>query len=185
MLLIERFTRELTLASLSATFLIASLFLSIISPGLVHLSPQKVLASKNLVEGEWSKFVSLPGVKAQFSDFNSISLIKTSAITNSSNIVGNTSNSHIILTNPTATNSTTLGPGGIKESTDPNEYQHQVIPIVYRNSSSGSFPILFSKSVPTKRIAFVEPTFTYAAYRNGSFYNFYKKYTHTALVAAK
>ena len=27
-----------------------------------------------------------------------------------------------------------------------------------------------------KRIAFVEPTFTYAAYQNGSFYNFYKKY---------
>jgi poly(beta-D-mannuronate) C5 epimerase len=28
-----------------------------------------------------------------------------------------------------------------------------------------------------KRIAFVEPTFTYAAYRNGSFYNFYDKYS--------
>ncbi len=28
-----------------------------------------------------------------------------------------------------------------------------------------------------KRIAFVEPVFTYAAYRNGSFYNFYKKYS--------
>jgi len=28
-----------------------------------------------------------------------------------------------------------------------------------------------------KKIAFVEPTFTYAAYRNGSFYNFYDKYS--------
>jgi hypothetical protein len=28
-----------------------------------------------------------------------------------------------------------------------------------------------------KRIAFVEPTFTYAAYQTGSFYNFYKLYT--------
>ena len=28
-----------------------------------------------------------------------------------------------------------------------------------------------------KKIAFVEPTFTYAAYRNGSFYDFYKKYS--------
>jgi hypothetical protein len=36
-----------------------------------------------------------------------------------------------------------------------------------------------------KRIAFVEPTFTYAAYKNGSFYNFYKKYTLTGLSAAK
>jgi len=30
-----------------------------------------------------------------------------------------------------------------------------------------------------KRIAFVEPTFTYAAYQNGSFYNFYDKYSKT------
>jgi hypothetical protein len=29
----------------------------------------------------------------------------------------------------------------------------------------------------SKRIAFVEPTFTYAAYRNGSFYDFYGKYS--------
>src|SRR5690348_17009297 len=133
MLLIERFMRELTLASLSATFLIVSLFLSVISSGPFHLSPQNVLASKNLGEGEWYKFVSLPGVTAQVSDFNSISLIKTSAITNSSNTAGNTSNSHIILTNPIVTNSTTLGPGDIKESTNPDRYQHQVIPIVYGN----------------------------------------------------
>jgi hypothetical protein len=188
MLLIERFMRELTLTSLSATFVIVSLLLSVISSGLFHLSPQNVLASKNLEEGEWSKFISLPGV-AQVSDSNSISLIKTSAITNSPNTAGNTSNSHMILTNLIVTNSTTLGPGGIKESTNPDRYQHQVIPIVYGNSSRGSFPVLFSQSatnqISTKRIAFVEPTFTYAAYRNGSFYNFYKKYTLTALQAAK
>src|SRR3954447_11269855 len=28
-----------------------------------------------------------------------------------------------------------------------------------------------------KTIAFVDPTFTYAAYQNGSFYNFYQKYS--------
>jgi hypothetical protein len=34
-------------------------------------------------------------------------------------------------------------------------------------------------NVHDKRIAFIEPTFTYAAYRNGSFYNFYNLYSPT------
>jgi hypothetical protein len=34
-----------------------------------------------------------------------------------------------------------------------------------------------ASNIINKRIAFVEPTFTYAAYRNGSFYNFYNKYS--------
>ncbi len=49
----------------------------------------------------------------------------------------------------------------------------QVIPIVYSNSISH---ITGFGNNSNKRIAFVENTFTYAAYRNGSFYNFYKKY---------
>src|SRR6476469_2830291 len=32
-------------------------------------------------------------------------------------------------------------------------------------------------NVQDKRIAFVEPTFTYAAYKNGSFYNFFEIYS--------
>jgi hypothetical protein len=31
---------------------------------------------------------------------------------------------------------------------------------------------------PVERVALVEPTFTYAAYQNGSFYNFYTKYSN-------
>lgn len=34
-----------------------------------------------------------------------------------------------------------------------------------------------NKLIKIKTIAFVDPTFTYAAYQNGSFYNFYQKYT--------
>lgn len=34
------------------------------------------------------------------------------------------------------------------------------------------------------RIAFVEPTFTYAAYQNNSFYNFYTKYNQITPVGA-
>src|SRR5919109_3356224 len=33
--------------------------------------------------------------------------------------------------------------------------------------------------VKVLRVALIEPTFTYAAYRNGSFYNFYEKYSLT------
>jgi hypothetical protein len=43
---------------------------------------------------------------------------------------------------------------------------------------SGSI-IFFPPYISNKRVAFVEPTFTYAAYRSGSFYNFYKKYSLT------
>jgi hypothetical protein len=49
----------------------------------------------------------------------------------------------------------------------------QVIPILYSSSISH---ITGVDNNSNKRIAFVENTFTYAAYRNGSFYNFYKKY---------
>src|SRR4051794_39469674 len=34
-----------------------------------------------------------------------------------------------------------------------------------------------NKLIEIKSIAFVDPTFTYAAYQNGSFYNFYQKYS--------
>jgi hypothetical protein len=43
---------------------------------------------------------------------------------------------------------------------------------------SGSI-IFFPPYIYSKRVAFVEPTFTYAAYRSGSFYNFYNKYSLT------
>jgi hypothetical protein len=49
----------------------------------------------------------------------------------------------------------------------------QVLPILYSNSISH---ITGVGNNSNKRIAFVEDTFTYAAYRNGSFYNLYKKY---------
>jgi hypothetical protein len=39
--------------------------------------------------------------------------------------------------------------------------------------------LFFPPYTYNKRVAFVEPTFTYAAYRSGSFYNFYGKYSLT------
>jgi hypothetical protein len=55
-----------------------------------------------------------------------------------------------------------------------------IVPILYSNSISQnnalSPAIIPQGNISSKRIAFVENTFTYAAYRNGSFYNFYKKY---------
>jgi parallel beta-helix repeat protein len=49
---------------------------------------------------------------------------------------------------------------------------------VIATSTNGTNALIDSKiNNHDKRIAFVEPTFTYAAYRNGSFYNFYDKYS--------
>ena len=45
------------------------------------------------------------------------------------------------------------------------------------NQSWSDVTINFPAYIYNKRIAFVEPTFTYAAYQNGSFYNFYAKYS--------
>jgi N,N-dimethylformamidase beta subunit-like protein/copper-binding protein NosD len=43
--------------------------------------------------------------------------------------------------------------------------------------SSSDVTIYFPSHIHDKRIAFIEPTFTYAAYQTGSFYNFYEKYS--------
>jgi parallel beta-helix repeat protein len=45
------------------------------------------------------------------------------------------------------------------------------------NQNTSDVIIRFPAFIHNRRIAFVEPTFTYAAYRYGSFYNFYEKYS--------
>jgi hypothetical protein len=47
------------------------------------------------------------------------------------------------------------------------------------NQATSNVILNFPAYISNKRIALVEPTFTYAAYRNGSFYNFYQKYSLT------
>jgi hypothetical protein len=47
------------------------------------------------------------------------------------------------------------------------------------NQRSSDVTINYPAYTYNKRIAFVEPTFTYAAYQNGSFYNFYAKHSLT------
>jgi hypothetical protein len=47
------------------------------------------------------------------------------------------------------------------------------------NQDWADVTINLSAHIYNKRIAFVEPTLTYAAYKNGSFYNFYDKYSDT------
>ena len=49
------------------------------------------------------------------------------------------------------------------------------------NATSDNITRLVDSQYPLKLVgkaALIEPTFTYAAYQNGSFYNFYKKYSH-------
>ncbi len=45
------------------------------------------------------------------------------------------------------------------------------------NQNKSDVTIRFPAFIHNRRIAFVEPTFTYAAYHSGSFYNFYEKYS--------
>jgi hypothetical protein len=45
------------------------------------------------------------------------------------------------------------------------------------NQNTSDVTIRFPTHIYNRKIAFVEPTFTYAAYRYGSFYNFYDKYS--------
>src|SRR5437016_4794377 len=104
--------KELSLTSL-ATFFIVALFLSTMSSGLSHASPQNVLASKNLTEGErnknallhinqshknklWQKLQVIPILNS-----NSISHNNTlsSAIIHPSNTITNPPDNDIILTN--------------------------------------------------------------------------------------
>jgi hypothetical protein len=185
--------KELSLTSL-ATFFIVALFLSTISSGLFHASPQNLLASKNLTEGErnknavlhlnqihknklWEK-LQVPPIL----DSNSISHNNTlsSAIIHPSITITNPPDNQTILKNFIIINSTASGSVGIKKSSTADRYHGLAIPITHKNSSRWSFPVLLPQvtinHIYSKRIAFVEPTFTYAAYRNGSFYDFYIKY---------
>jgi hypothetical protein len=52
--------------------------------------------------------------------------------------------------------------------------------LIFHISNASSLTVKDPKSnklIEIKSIAFVDPTFTYAAYQNGSFYNFYQKYS--------
>jgi hypothetical protein len=135
------------------TFIKVALFLSMTSSGLFYVNTQTVYALAS--NKPWENTQVLPLL-----DSNSIS---------HNNILSSTNHryNHTILTNLFPIfNSTTLGSSGIKKSsTAADRYHGAAIPITH-----GNFHIY------NKRIAFVEPTFTYAAYQNGSFYNFYKKY---------
>jgi len=127
---------ELSLTSF-AMFFIVGLFISTMSSGLVQASPQYVLASKNLTEGEQNKNAVLQLElihKNKQREKQVIPILDSNSISHN-----NTLSSAIIHPSITTTN-------------PPDKYKY------------------------SKRIAFVEPTFTYAAYRNGSFYNFYSKY---------
>lgn len=53
--------------------------------------------------------------------------------------------------------------------------------VTQTNATSANITNLVDGQLPHKhvgRVALIEPTFTYAAYQNGSFYNFYKKYSN-------
>ncbi|MDQ6863549.1 MAG: hypothetical protein M3044_06970 [Thermoproteota archaeon] len=140
------------------------------------------------------------------SDSNSISdnnTLLSSTCSRPSINISDPTDHHTILTNFIIINSTTFGAGGgIQKSNTADRHHEPSIPIRDANSSIWSFPIVLQETgsyavkprvtdyagyhnwadvainyVNNKRIAFVEPTFTYAAYRNGSFYNFYEKYS--------
>jgi hypothetical protein len=190
---VEWFMKESSLTSL-ATFFIVALFLATMSSGLFHVSPQNVLASKNLTEGErnrhallhsnqihknklWEKLQVHPILNSNpISHNNTLS----SAIVHPSITIANPQDNHTLLTNFIITNITASASGGIKKSSIADRNHGLVIPITHGNSPRWSFPVLLPQvtinHTYSKRIAFVEPTFTYAAYRNGSFYDFYTKY---------
>jgi len=126
---------ELNLTSF-AMFFIVGLFTSTMSSGQVHASPQYVLASKNLTEGDRNKNAVL---QLELIHKNKQREKQVIPILDSNSISHNNTSSAVIHPSITTTN-------------PPDNYKY------------------------SKRIAFVEPTFTYAAYRNGSFYNFYSKY---------
>ena len=109
---------------------------------------------------------------------------------------------HPILTNFDISSTTFGSDIGINKSSSADRYREPSIPIRDGNSSIMSLRIVVNQTgsdvvkprftdyagnnywadvtfnyLYSKRTAFVEPTFTYAAYRNGSFYNFYGKYS--------
>ena len=208
--LIEKFMKELRLTYL-ATFFIVALFLSTGPSGLFHASLQKVLASKNLIEGVWNKNSSQSLNQAHknklwlevipISDSNSISHNKTVISSTLSSPSINTD--HLSILANFNINRTTFGSDiGINKSSTADRYSEPSIPIRDRNSPLWSLPVVVNHKgsdvikprftdysgynnsadvtinyLYSKRIAFVEPTFTYAAYRNGSFYDFYGKYS--------
>ena len=68
---------------------------------------------------------------------------------------------------------TTIGAGNAGQSVHPNPFCNSGITTPACSATSNVYPAYYYN----KRIAFVEPTFTYAAYRSGAFYDFYKKYS--------
>src|SRR4051794_23881491 len=49
--------------------------------------------------------------------------------------------------------------------------------MIYSVNAVNTVTLGLKNNAQDKKVAFVEPTFTYAAYRNGSFYNFYMLYS--------
>jgi hypothetical protein len=135
------------------------------------------------------------------SDSNSISHSNTVLSSTLSGPSINTDH-HTVLTNFDISSTTFGSDNGINKSSTADRYSEPSIPIRDGNSPIWSLPIVVNQTgsdvvkprftdyagnnywadvtinyLYSKRIAFVEPTFTYAAYRNGSFYDFYGKYS--------
>ncbi|PWU80475.1 MAG: hypothetical protein DLM72_12005, partial [Candidatus Nitrosopolaris wilkensis] len=149
--------KELRLTYL-ATFFIVALFLSTVPSGLCHVSPQNVLASKNLTEGVWNKnslqYLNQIHIKKLWlevlpiSDSNSISHNNTllaSTISRPSINITEPPDHHTILTNFVVINSTTFGSGvGIKKSSTVDRYHEPFIPTRDGNSSIRSLPVVLN-----------------------------------------
>ncbi|MGC2428371.1 MAG: hypothetical protein WA421_15140, partial [Nitrososphaeraceae archaeon] len=89
--------------------------------------------------------------------------------TTNNNILNPASRSHIIFASFGPTISMASHYGSPPKSTITDNLGNQ-------NQNWADIAFASSGYKYNKKIAFVEPTFTYAAYQSGSFYDFYKKY---------
>ena len=146
--------KELKLSS-SASLLMVTLSLSIVFSGLFHANLQNVIARKNLTYREWDN----NAVQYRYQMHNNKKWEKLQVLP--------------ILYSNSISHDNTLWPPITHQSYTVTNASHHYQTITTNFSAINGSGV---DSNSNKTIAFVENTFTYAAYRNGSFYDFYKKY---------